>query len=58
MNPEQKEERARFRQEARARITLIATERGLPKSENRKSVPRFSLRGTTHGHAAKSLAKK
>jgi hypothetical protein len=33
MNPEQKEQRARFRQEVRARITLIASERGLPKSE-------------------------
>jgi|GraSoi2013_100cm_1033763.scaffolds.fasta_scaffold32425_2 hypothetical protein len=32
----QKEERARFRQEVRVRISLIATERGLPESETAK----------------------
>jgi hypothetical protein len=43
MNPAQREERARFNQAIRARIALIATERGLPKSETAKVMGRLKL---------------
>jgi hypothetical protein len=44
MSPEQREEKARFRQEVRARISLIATERGLPKAETAKVMGRLATR--------------
>jgi hypothetical protein len=41
VNAAQKEERAKFRQEIRRRIALIATERGLPKSETAQVMGRL-----------------
>jgi hypothetical protein len=38
------EERARFRQEVRSRIALIAAERSLPKSETAKVMGRLNTR--------------
>jgi hypothetical protein len=43
MIPAQREERARFKQAIRARIALISTERGLPKSETAKVMGRLKL---------------
>jgi len=44
MRTADKEERARVRNAIRARISLIATERGLPKSETKKAMGRLLTR--------------
>lgn len=41
MNPAQREERAKFKQAIRNRITLIAGERGLPESETARVMGRL-----------------
>jgi hypothetical protein len=44
MNAADKEERARFHNAIRARIALIAAERGLPESEFKKAMGRLVTR--------------
>jgi hypothetical protein len=44
MNAAEKQERARLHNAIRARISLIATERGLPKSETKKAMGRLLTR--------------